>query len=555
MNKMLKNVLREIRDELIDDINKNIEIEYDFDKINPILICSLIEQEQIFKLIDKMYSEKEDIYYDYYILNKDKYERYQRMYLLKSEKYFIKLIGILEYYMDTNDIAVLNKLFNKGFKTAYDYFKQRMKEPLIDYDEFKEYLIKTYRSRNIIDTTSHLHFAGTEIVLVHLCNHYNKIFLYKESNGAILNNLIQFEALVDDIGNYQCSIDMDTIEKLQKVLNFPLDIFKSNKKYKASRLVEYMLQKTVAPKFDKYIKLLEAKGKNPSNITPEDLIDINFDLSDNVDSFIKIHSLYGDLIVKLGLYSDNLLEYFIIGKKEMSIILDTINYSFKRDILTCNEENIINLFISTLFIYSLIYNYKKDKEEFIDEETIAFKNSLKDKEDLLNTQLKTINSYKEDNKKLLNEKEDLIKEIKDLNKKISKFENKLDNIQENKKELEALRSMSYCDDELIEESKLEDEKQLLKEFLADKSVVLIGGHQSLQQKLTEIKLDINIISVDSSRYDENILDKMDIVLIYYKYMNHAMYYRVMNKLEKNKSKLVFIKNSNINIIRKQLMEN
>ncbi|MBN3351912.1 hypothetical protein EXM90_12045 [Clostridium botulinum] len=61
------------------------------------------------------------------------------------------------------------------------------------------------------------------------------------------------------------------------------------------------------------------------------------------------------------------------------------------------------------------------------------------------------------------------------------------------------------------------------------------------------------ISPDMLNFDINILDNVDIVFIYTNYLNHAMYYKIIDIIREKKLRLEYLKsNINMKIVLKQI---
>ena len=83
----------------------------------------------------------------------------------------------------------------------------------------------------------------------------------------------------------------------------------------------------------------------------------------------------------------------------------------------------------------------------------------------------------------------------------------------------------------------------------------MGGHSQWQNKMKEYLPNCRFISPDMLNFDINILSNVDIVFIYTNYLNHGMYYKVIDIIREREIKLEYLKsNINMEIVLNQIIK-
>ena len=197
----------------------------------------------------------------------------------------------------------------------------------------------------------------------------------------------------------------------------------------------------------------------------------------------------------------------------------------------------------------LCKEYNKAKQFFFQNFNEQLYEELHKKEELFNNiklEKEKINKesiiLKDENNKLKNK----IKELEKENKKLSQ---KLNEKEDYKKEVSSLREFIFNLDNQEEYIEKDIDTNKLKNVKA----VVIGGHEKWQQRMKELLPNFTFIHPDALNFDINILNNADIVFIYTNYLNHAMYYKVINEIRKNDIRLEYLSaNTNENIVLKRM---
>lgn len=80
--------------------------------------------------------------------------------------------------------------------------------------------------------------------------------------------------------------------------------------------------------------------------------------------------------------------------------------------------------------------------------------------------------------------------------------------------------------------------------LDGKNVVVIGGHDSWQQKLKEVYTDFTYIPADDLGFDVNIVRNADIIVFNFIHCSHGLFYRLRENCDRKK--IVYLASNNLN---------
>lgn len=528
----------------------------DSSRCEEIMIYLVASNKHIWKIIDEVYSKKEDDFYKYYIYNREKYSNKSR-YFLNSEMYINKLIGIIEYDKVEDSINMRNicKVLQKGYNKVYELFKSTNKNNYVDFMS---------RFNEIFRASNHLYNRSVEEMMTHCF-----VAIYLSEIKSVEINIEDF--LLEEIEAF--------VVDLNRKINAPEICRSVIKEYKEKielMYEEYLLitEKEIKNKNYNALNLLdnifETKAFKEAGVSSEE-IDLVFKIKKNKNLKKQIIEVKekSDLVEqcrreilqsdKMALTTNYIRTWMnILGLEETDILQATyISNDFIRLLFTyisLNKEqgNILDeevdiFIIVSLFIYVLVQNYSKAKDLYLNESIVEFHKKMIKSEKILNTKLSEIEKYKSNIKNLNTQIKELKKDIeileKDHSKKYKELENGLSKNEDLKKEVIALRELTY-----IENMSNEEDKSNEVENIENYKIALFGGHQSLYNKLNEKIKDLKYISYDNSTVDMSFVNNMDCVIVATNYISHSLYYKLMSYMSSNKAKLVFINNTNINSI-------
>lgn len=152
---------------------------------------------------------------------------------------------------------------------------------------------------------------------------------------------------------------------------------------------------------------------------------------------------------------------------------------------------------------------------------------------------------------LQDSKENLLNKVDEQSKEIKRLKEELEKATEDKKELTKLREFMFNFDNLDDNSDDSIDYNKLKNINA----IIIGGHPKWQNRMKEYLSNCRFIAPDTLNFDVSILNNVDIVFIYTNYLNHSMYYKIINEIRDKNIRLEYLKaNINQEIIFKQILE-
>lgn len=217
--------------------------------------------------------------------------------------------------------------------------------------------------------------------------------------------------------------------------------------------------------------------------------------------------------------------------------------------LLCNDTN-INISEAMMFIVDCVYikylikAYKQVKKHYFENNKETMFVELDEvKRELATTQTEL--KVKDNTMKKLQE------QIERLERENRRLRNQLDEEAQNRNELNSLREFMFNLDK--------QEEYTLKERnfskLQNVKGLVVGGHENWQRRMKELLPNFKFLHPDTLNIDISILDNVDIVLFYTNYLNHAMYYKVINEARKKNIKIAYISaNTNENIVLQQIFK-
>ena len=85
--------------------------------------------------------------------------------------------------------------------------------------------------------------------------------------------------------------------------------------------------------------------------------------------------------------------------------------------------------------------------------------------------------------------------------------------------------------------------------------LIIGGHENWQRKMKELLPGFKFILPDALNFDVSILEGVEGIFVYTNYLNHGLYYKLINEVRKKDRPLYYLSyNINENIVLQQISE-
>lgn len=461
----------------------------------PFFIEALGVNKKIYKDIDKLYQKHK---FEFYKAAKE-HELYNHQIVtegsLIQEEYCKKALGILAGAGDKQEVLdELNNIIRKGFTYTYLYVNNH---ETIDMDKFIKALEKKYKGlANISD--DELHANLTVLVILAM------------NNDKIINK------------------DSPMYEAFCQAMNDRWEHYKQDNKTRIG--IEKISDDDKKRIKDLKLALFNEYGRI-SNFW--ELLDKQFDK--------KGLEQWAFLFDYENLSSISIFQDIKFGDKDIDEILYLYIMTNKYNI---NIQEALSFLISSIYVKYLIKAYKQVKQMYFanNKETMfveleGIENELQDCKDELSVK---------DNKilELQNRIEALERDNKRLWAEIVESEG-------NKQELNSLREFVFGLDNK-QEYKV---KELDFEGLKDLKGLIIGGHENWQRKMKELLPSFKFIPPDALNFDVSILEGVEGIFIYTNYLNHGMYYKLINEVRKKDLPLYYLNyNVNENIVLQQIAD-
>lgn len=227
-----------------------------------------------------------------------------------------------------------------------------------------------------------------------------------------------------------------------------------------------------------------------------------------------------------------------------------------------NDELFISTIVSGIFFKILIKEYKENKNIYWDNSPQKFINKLKATEEELlkvNTE-KNIITKRLDN--FQKQKDIYVQQLEfetiSASREITKLQNDVKNLelrllqeQNYKNELNELREYVIS----INEPYIPKEmSETLETLILNKKIVIWGGSKEWRRKFRDKYEQIRTLNGFNENFDVSVLNNIDMVFFYTKFMNHATYYRAINLLKQKQIPFSYIGKTNLELVEAELAE-
>lgn len=253
-----------------------------------------------------------------------------------------------------------------------------------------------------------------------------------------------------------------------------------------------------------------------------------------------------------GLDLTDLFENIKFTKKDMLELLGIYYITYKN----LNAENAVKFLIPAVIIKSLLKAYNEVKEHYFQNNKETMFLEVQKQEDLIKKLEEENGVLKEKIKNLELQIRTLQKEaeskyierIRALEKEIQDMKKEMDILQQNEKELFALRELMFSLDRQETYIPVEEESIDLSKIKG----VLIGGQEQWHKRMREHLLLFTFVNTEN--FDVKLLDSTDIVIIFPNFLNHKLYYKVINEVRKKKIPVGYIASLNEDLALEQIKE-
>ncbi|HEK4634527.1 TPA: hypothetical protein SOK69_001636 [Clostridioides difficile] len=456
----------------------------------PFLAEALSINKKCYSIIDKYYSKnklkymdlaKKSIFYNSKIASEGS---------IIQEYYFKRALGILS----SQENGTIFEIYKFGYRVAYNYVNS------IQIFKASNFLKKLLSK---VNNFSDDELNGNMLVAISLCGALEKeidnsdIVYKKMIDGLLLRN--------DSYSREVLSID-NLDKKYKKILS------KIELKLKSLYLKEYIPSSYV-------LNIDATKGYKGNNLTFLEKQILGLDYISNLEG-ISIISIVGKDIFKSKQIQELILAYL----KVQDNIEDENNI---------NYEDLFRFIIPAIDLRYWAREYKKAKQFFFNNFDEELKEVMKEKEI-------EIKELKKENLLLQDEKEKLKLELELLQKDKNRLESEIKEQCTSKEELVQLRNFMFNQQQEQEEKVLIDESINLKNIKA----IIFGGHPNWILKMKEKLTNFEFIPANTINFNVSILDSYEYVFINTSFIGHAMYYKIIENLNRD-NKLRYINNVNV----------
>lgn len=429
---------------------------------------------------------------------------------IEQEYYFKKSLGLIL----TSDDSILEqnifKMIKKGWKYTYTYVESHN---LLSVSDFLNSFIKKNKGINNVTVGD----LNSNVLILDVLSE----FFQKEvdiNDDMYINNMTSFIRRIEYYKkDNRINIDEISKEKKKQIRELELKIKKED-------TINFMPSgyRLSADKYNDLMVFIDKLTKNDKLFSAFEYI---LDLEN-----ISLITIVGENYLKSKEIQELILCYTQLRKDDEDI----------------DFEELKKYLYPAIQIRYLCKEYKKAKKYF-------FQNFDEELFDEISKKENENNEIKKDNLLFQGENEKLKAQIDEFKRENKRLNLQLVEKDSEKTELVALRELMFS---LDCKGTFEIDDTIDYDKLNNTQGVLVGGHSSLHLKLKEILKEWIFISLENMNFDERLLLNSDKIYIYTDHLNHGMYYKVMNTVNKNNLKVQYIEgNTNVDLILKQFQKN
>lgn len=471
--------------------------------------------------INKIYDKNE---WEYYRASRTSfhYSAFFNRFTVIQERNIQKVLGIATYCYDNGKMDILLKLIKRGFRIAYSYVTQRRRGVSID-EFYAHYVKKKGGLEKVIEIDS----INECIIVQYLCNLLDIPFNQYSAVGQLMDKhyrrtLMDMGYGREDIFFKLNTIDQKMVDKLIDYLKIPKD-----KTWNVGLWMENYIMVWVEENQKNYKTMEEFHKARMSAFQT---------------GWMKYLGVYSGWVKVNGFEENTFFRGFSLTATETRILCTQILTAMKENSVEFKEVH--QLFMSFIFMKSFFTDYKltrdfvltKQQDRMFDD-LIKHEKEVQYERELLSSKAKEVNEklavVEKKEQSLREENKVLAKENKSLKQTVQEIEI-------NKKELQALREYTFRvkenDEDYIIDQNEEDPLIVLKETKG----ALLGGHINLVNKLKRELPEFTYIRPENKNIDLSFIRNLDILFVYTSNLNHSIYERAMIEVEESDVTLYFI---------------
>ncbi|SEF52447.1 hypothetical protein SAMN04487919_101470 [Bacillus sp. ok061] len=495
----------------------------DYDLV-PFLIIALGTAKHVHDLVDSCHDEREQEYYEAYRRSGFYIPKLHNGYTVSNQQRIKKVVGMLQWAIDNEDDTNIIKLMKKGYRLAYNYVLQK-KDSVILHEFLNDKYRKNFAKNTYEDsyTFSQMHYISYVSVVM-----YSTI---RQNKELVINSMLK-ETLGEMVGGDSMKFPITIMEAISDV----------EECYKNEEIVKLFNEYEIAFKQKNHVLediigyLTDKEKRIFKKLHSQDMEQADFDYKVARQGKMKFHSMVSAWVQYMGINYKDLKMNIVFSKEDLVRLFATYTF-FKKEFSIRDDKykDIIIFSFLNIWAISKEYEYTKNKYlEDIKEEYYEELSSIKNELLLQTEQLATKQAETQDKQQVIEEENKLLREENEaLKRKIKRHEQQLQEVKQNSTELLALRELLF-DLENKEETlqcrnlHIEEQYEDRLQYLNSKKCAIVGGHPDWQNKIKKDISSFLFINVDEKGRNLSFLNNMDAVFIKTTYLNHSLYYKVIN---------------------------
>lgn len=497
------------------------DLELDENILHSYLSIALGGNSYLHPYIDNCYREREWEYYEAFQNSVLKRNALFTMYSTKSEEKIRQVAAILEWSIQVQRFAQIEKLIKKGYKFVYQYFHLNKR---IDFEHF----MRSYAKRKKTKVVKEIDLIYHNIVLWYLCKQYGKSF--NKENVAWRSFQDVLLATFNEVEIQKVMFSKKSLAENKK------EIERLYREYEISRHIRF---DTIGTFLDYLIsiRLKKIQEANP-NISVEEAEKKVFEVSPT-----RYIGAIGGWLKTLQIHEMDALNQIPFSKMELDTVFLELLYAQKYHYITNDDQDLF--LITCLYQKCLVSLYHETKQMYLEQSKREYYLGLKAKEARIKEQEAELSrkerEWKLKNQQLQREVDGLTEELRQKTYTIRQLEQQIENLEDYSEEVFALRTYAYKV-ERTEENEEENVPSLntMIEFIKSMNIVVIGGSLNWQQKLKEWLPSVELFETDEITRDLSRIKRVDAVFINTAVLSHAFYKKVMKEMNKKGTPLFYL---------------
>jgi hypothetical protein len=470
--------------------------------------------------IDQYYRKNEWVYYEAYQRSGLKDNSMFAMYTTKSEEKIRQVAGIVEWCNQNGELTVLDQLIKKGYKFVYQYVQRHSEVDL-------EHFVRSYAKKQKNKQVTEIELFYQNIVLWYLCTRENK---------PLNTYSVTWQSFQDLIHSALNEVELEEV-------NFSNQVIEEHKAEINALYEEYHIPKN--PEFNSFGVFLEFLiGTGLLKI-----LEINpaFDIEKAQQlvfqqSPTKHIGALGGWLKILKIHELDATEQMPFSKRDLDMVFMELLHAKKHNHLTKEEQDLF--IMSCFYMKCLSYLYRDTKKLYLDQSKQDYYLEMKAKETRIlqqeKEQLRKEEEWNQTVEKHQKKIAGLTQELREANLKIRQLEQQIDQMEDSSKEVHALRSYVYHEEQVFDQVETAPSLQTMTNFIQSKRIIIFGGHPNWRQKLKDILPSVDFMDVDDLNRDITKIQRFESVFINTSIFAHTFYRKIMKEVAKSETSLFYL---------------